>query len=142
MSFRGDADTFIALLKLEPSDQIVLHGLRGKWTTDEHGKAMRAQGNIVLDLHNSDLVTRAFCLYREDVLRSSAVDADRYLVRLHLAHIRHGRPQVVVQRVAARQREMGMGCAASLLREMEVREQQENADDAHSSDSSRRRARG
>lgn len=61
---------------------------------------MRAEREVLLCLYDTESVFAAFRLDGEDVVRPATVYADIDFIRLHLSHVRDGRAQMILQRVA------------------------------------------
>src|SRR5690606_12695171 len=94
-------DLHLLILEAELEDRydVVLHELRGDRAADEGRVLLLAAQDVLLGLHDADLVRPAFRLYGDDVLAAAPIDADIDLVDFDLPHVAHGRAQVVLERV-------------------------------------------
>ena len=99
MAFGDDAHFFRPLLHLEEYDNAVGQKLGSHCPRDELWKMVSAQGQILLNLHTSQLVSPDFCLNRDHVLDTLPVDADIQLVGFDLTDTRNRRPQMVLEGV-------------------------------------------
>ena len=100
-----DGDALFIRLKGKKANDIRTHKLSADWAADQRGKSLGAHGQVLLNLNDVQDVSAAFGLHRKHIVRSPAVKADVYLIRLYLSHSLDGCPQVALKGIARDARE-------------------------------------
>ena len=91
MPLRPFADSFFALLEFEECNDSARHELRSNSPARKLRKLRFAEGNILLDLNDTDLVASTFSLHRKYVMCPFLVNPHIQLIRFHLSDAWHSR---------------------------------------------------
>ena len=97
MPFRNHSDIFSVLFKRHEGDEVLFHQLQSHRPADQRRQLLRADGDILLNLHSAKPIAAAFGLYRDNVVRPASIHTDVDLVRFHLAQSESRRSQVILK---------------------------------------------
>lgn len=100
MPFRSYDDALFAVFKFEEGNYIIGHELGGQSPTDKRWEFFRADGHVLLDLHDAEPVLTALGLNREYVMDPLLVDAHVNLLGFYLSHAGDACAQMILKRVA------------------------------------------
>src|SRR5258705_11843219 len=99
MLLLDDDDLVVCDRQFEHGDFVVFHELCRNRPGSQTGKALMAPSEILLRLHDGDLVRSALGLDRYCVMAAVAVDPEIELVDLDLADALHGRTEMILKAV-------------------------------------------
>lgn len=97
VAFSDDLDVFADSLELKHGDHILPHEMHANRATYERWHFLRAEINVLFDLHPVQIVFAALCLYRYDIVASLFVHAHIYLVRFDLSETGYRCAEVILQ---------------------------------------------
>ena len=89
-------DLITVLLEGEQSNKVSSHELQSYRLADQRWELLGAHSEILLDLDTSQLFLTAFGLHRNDIVRTSFVQPDIYLICFYLTETANSRTQVVL----------------------------------------------
>ncbi len=86
-----------AFSEFKNSDHVVVHELCGDWTTIQIRKFVSPNPEILINLSNIQFICSTFCLDREKMFLTIAINPNINLVRFHLSNPRQLCPHMVLK---------------------------------------------
>src|SRR5438105_269499 len=100
MALGAYAHTFFGARKLEKRNHALSHELRSYWPAKQRLKILGAKRKVLFDLNNTHAIFPAFCLHRQNIMRTVLVESDVNLIRFNLPKSLNAASQMTLQGIS------------------------------------------